>query len=299
MNKIDIKEFSLDSGKNNQIFHHYTNVNALINIVSNQTLHFTDCMFLNDKEEYNYIFKVIDKCFPNNKELKKALNLSIKDIDKGNNKTYIAHHKLKKGRYYVLSGCLKGDSLPMWNYYANSGNVDGYSIRFNIDGIIKAFYDFDVDIYKGKVIYDFKKQIDIIEKFVKDRYNETQKIIDELDKSDKDEYQREFENAWEDTYGDIFKFISFIRLFFKRSAWKYEEEYRIVVLAGTDDGMISKKFKSSKGLIKPYIEVKLDKLPIDEIKIGPNIEKEAARTGLQELIGNKKIKIKESNLLVR
>ena len=72
-----------------------------------------------------------------------------------------------------------------------------------------------------------------------------------------------------------------------------------MVLAGTDDGMISKKFKSSKGLIKPYIEVKLDKLPIDEIKIGPNIEKEAARTGLQELIGNKKIKIKESNLLVR
>lgn len=302
MNVIDIKNFSLSRGKNNQIFHHYTNVDALINIMTEQKLRFTDCMFLNDKEEYNYIFTVVDKCFKDNKELKDILDFSITGIDRKNNKTYIAYNngfRIKDGRYYILSGCLKSDLLPMWNYYSINSNIYGYSIKFSIDELINSFKDTDADIYKGKVIYDFDKQVRIIERYVKEKCKKTEAIIRKLNKSNEDEYQREFESIWEDTHSDIYEFISFIRLFFKSSSWKYEEEYRIVILAEPDGNLIKKKFKSAKGVVKPYIEVELKKIPITEIKIGPNIEKEVARAGLEELIGNKKIEIKESILLVR
>ncbi len=43
-----------------RICNHYTSPDALINIVNKGTLRFTHCEFLNDAEEYNYIFELLE-----------------------------------------------------------------------------------------------------------------------------------------------------------------------------------------------------------------------------------------------
>ena len=41
--------------------YHYTSVDALISILKNNSLRFTHCEFLNDIEEYNYIFDLLEE----------------------------------------------------------------------------------------------------------------------------------------------------------------------------------------------------------------------------------------------
>ena len=56
MSEINVAEkyFKLDKQSKNAMYH-YTSANAIINIFKEKTIRFTNCLFLNDVQEYNYI----------------------------------------------------------------------------------------------------------------------------------------------------------------------------------------------------------------------------------------------------
>lgn len=52
MKVINVTKDIFEEKKSNYVFSHYTSCEALKSIVTNSALRFTNCMFLNDIEEY-------------------------------------------------------------------------------------------------------------------------------------------------------------------------------------------------------------------------------------------------------
>ena len=273
-------------------------------------------------EEYNYILELIKEVFLDKEDSLSELitKLSVSSFSyyfnnesknkKLDNSIYYwtaTNGKLQGilGEFFVLSGSIQDDSLPMWSYYSKNDNYCGYSIKLNANKIANKFIGEVGEFLYGKIIYDKSTQIEIIENYVTDLsrrypveiYNDTQ--IDEM--------QNEF-----------FDFIQKIRLFYKREGFSHEKEFRMVLLVdderkgpdflvGNDDKINKVRgFSVINGVIKPYIEYQWsDGVPIEQITMSPSIEEGLGRKGLEILIENyykegyDKINIQKSKLQLR
>ena len=88
-NSLLINTFKPGSEENpkekNKLKYHYTSPNALLSILKNQQIYFTDIRFLNDKSEDIYLVKLIldlldenEKEYPNVREVTNVLFVSVK-----------------------------------------------------------------------------------------------------------------------------------------------------------------------------------------------------------------------------
>lgn len=98
------------------IAYHYTDMNALINILGKETisLRATNCLYLNDSQE-----------------IKESIS-SVKRV---------ANVQLQEGAfrgYYLTSFSKSEDELSMWGMYAANGN--GCAIGFDMDEIMKHYH---------------------------------------------------------------------------------------------------------------------------------------------------------------
>lgn len=303
---VSTKMFGAKNGSN--IFYHYTSADALKSIIIGSSLRFTNCLFLNDVEEYNYILKLIEEEFGNKKDsvskgIIELMNVIYGDKTKIDRYTgdknidyYLSprvgsgrFYNLKKGEYYVLSGTIKEDYLPMWIYY--SGYL-GYSIRMDIKEIIRSFKYKPGEILYGKIIYDRKKQVDIITEY-------SSGLLDIFYNSEKND------SDIDNLQGNFYEFLQKTRLFFKRDGFKNEKEFRIVILVNRED-IDKADFFVSNGIFKPYIELKFEEgLPIKEIMMSPSIDEQLGVIGLKTLLNDvnhqkyKDVFIKKSELQLR
>lgn len=263
---------------------HYTSCEALVSIISSCGIRFTDCLFLNDIEEYHYIEGLLnDSSFQGTDEVSKLIQ-KMKDKVLTENKINFVRiygsgendYQQSLGSYYVLSGTTLGDALPMWNYYVKDGNYYGYAIKVDISNILAQLDETEVKILYGPVIYDYEKQIEVIKKGVA-QLLEWHRAIKESDKT------RGADKLLE------YRFVSFIqdiRLFFKSNGFKHEEEYRVVILADENNPMLKKGFASQKGLVKPYMGVSFSKdaPPFKAIRLSPSVEREIGEQGVKQLL---------------
>lgn len=271
--------------------YHYTSISGLISIIESQTIFCTNINFLNDKKEFkhgvNIIEKVLQKLKKENFE-SSVLEMVEKHID-----------LIYKGERYVTCFSKDGDLLSQWRAYANQGK--GVSIGFDF----LTFEDSIEQFIHGKHIeYEEEFQQQVIEELIR--------IIIKFFLERKDFID------WAD-YGFewlvntvIIEFLQDIIASYKSCSFREEQEYRFEYLI--DGNMVKKEdevinFRSSETLIIPYIQLEtkyrrflrdkekgkydnygaypifaLDKFPIKEIIIGPSLDFETMKFGLEELL---------------
>lgn len=306
MNRICVdREYFLRSRATSRFIYHYTSADAMLEIVKKGTLRFTDCLFLNDREEYKYTKELVASVLEERKDECDYLLFWLQRIDDSNKDFYFCAEKRRisilPSSYYVLSGTTEKDSLPMWNYYSQNGNYQGYSLRIDVDEISKALSDVKGELLYGSIIYEKEKQKEIVNQYVdgflKKHDADLHRVLDD---AERDDLEAEFD-----------EFVQKIRLFFKREGFKHENEFRVVLLTPDDELVksgdekpIEKGFVTKKGVVTPYVEISFRDRPfIQEIKMSPTIEFEIAEMGLNKLIETRKFKkeipITKSELNVR
>ncbi len=296
--------------------YHYTSPQGLCGILSNGTIRFTDCQFLNDKSEYTHIKKPLLKAF---EEVKNDLhndfetsifNMINEDFESDDAKISREDSKLilnyTRKRYYIFCASTAQDSLGMWNYYVKGGNYQGYNIGFSISQLLNCFSsikDSEVDVFHGKVIYKEKEQINILRDLL---LKADQELEDKLQYAINEE---DMELGAQDILGKVLKYVENYRLFFKDEVFSNEREYRFILklpleyITDTDDP-ISIGFDVKNGIFTPYCELSIkNEKTIDSIMLSPMFESELAKQGLKRYLKHKgynnKIIIGQSKVPIR
>jgi len=271
--------------------YHYASLDTLISIVENQTLYSTNIYFLNDKKEYNYGVDLILSRITVLKEC--GLNQEIlNSLEKHINIIY-------KSERYATCFSKNGDLLSQWRAYANYGK--GVSIGFDSIQLDKSIDQF---LQRKHIEYDIQYQTDTIDELVRI-------IINFFEKSKEIFDWAEYGYEWLVTNA-IVEFLNDIISSFKDPSFFEEQEYRFEYII--DGNMIRKKdlelhFRANETQIIPYLKLiskyrKFEinkkngkygdieddsfflhkKLPIREIIVGPSLDYEMTKMGIEELL---------------
>lgn len=282
--------------------YHYTSENGLLGIMQKGkiVLQLTKADSVNDTTEGIEIFEHLLKVC--RKLLRKGIVdqaqhdeiISLKNAAKKEYPTtYFTGDYLffdmKDSDVYIMSFCKNNDSLPMWKYYANSGQ-QGYSLHFNQDKFNDYILHKDSGIYIGFVIYSNKQK---------------EKIISDIITSSIS--QRNYLRTIEDSINEY-------QYFFKHTAFKDENEIRLMITLPktTDKPTFETKFKMNRGHLVPYIEWEITQQSDSEmhmflvngITIGPLANKELANRNMSLFLNERdypiaSMKIENSQIPIR
>lgn len=289
--------------------YHYTTLHGLISIIENQSIFCSNVNFLNDKKEFKHGVSIIQTVIQKLKSNKN--NLPILEMVENN------INMIYKSERYVTCFSKNGDLLSQWRAYANHGK--GVSIGFNAQHFDKSIKQY---IRPKYINYDEKLQLETIEEIIKiilDFCNKRKEMIDWT------EYGYEWLVA-----NLIIEYLDDVIAFYKHPSFSEEQEYRFEY--SIDGNMIKKDreeihFKASDTLIVPFIKLKtkykqyledkakgkydnhgsqptfaIEKLPINEIIVGPSLDFDSVELGIQELLEKHKyqdIKIEKSKIPYR
>jgi hypothetical protein len=286
------EKMSRYSGKINELYH-YTDLNGLIGIVTNQSLFASDIRFLNDSTEFDYGINLSKEIISS---LSNAGNKAIIDnlLDKLD--THFPEDK------YVTCFSSDGDLLQQWRSYAKDGK--GVSVGFTFH---ERHYNLEPDIKSTRIIYNQTDQRDIIENCVLGTI----------------EYFNTNFSDWRDEKHNQLVTLCMIRNMadylssFKHPCFAHEQECRFIYHSeneeyneeNPDEGDELKiNFRTNGNLLIPYIllqnrykyykdrehlsdagalptMVEMHKrLPITKIIVGPSLDYEPAKKGIEILL---------------
>ena len=145
---------------NDATIYHYTKPEKLLNILSGGTLRFSNVLYLNDKDEVAYSYKLIVQLIDEMPELNSDLFEKIRNHFVNKYKHIVdGDNELENNiEYFTTSFSSDNDNLTLWNNYAKGKNYTGYNIGFNKKKLIKEMNDNDFLPIYGSVIYERSKQ---------------------------------------------------------------------------------------------------------------------------------------------
>ena len=269
---------------------HYTNIDSLEKIILNDSFKITNCKYVNDKTELDYPVKLIEKLY--NIKRNSFGNIYPKDmID------LINYIKKRFEESYILSFSVKDDSLVLWGNYSE---FEGYNLSLSVDKIINKFNQGNIYVVSNNMDNDGNYeliQINTIEdsilvcsgKVIYDLPQQKSIILDELDRLNI-LYNKAVEQNSRERRQELIRIYSSLASFsqlFKDPCFEQEEEYRIIFTIKENLDVI--KFKKSRGVFIPYIEIVFREnnnenkkgLPIERITIGPKNNMDIAAKGLR------------------
>lgn len=265
---------------NSSIIYHYTSPEGILGILTNHTLWLSEITYMNDESEITYTFDLLtDILAQNNNEICQTFKDSLKtNIEKRTQLPSNLFDYVHRDSIFVACFSTKNDDISLWNYYTKTGSMAGYNIGFKVDKLVekvkselKVMYHF---IY-GKTICDKYKQEGYIKEAIEEYNLLYQKMPTTEDK----------ENVLKSFWG----LIHIFSLFFKKEAFKNENEYRFVITEYTD--ILQKRNRAfqinnriQNGLIIPYIELDFDKDSVSEITISPTIKQLYYKAGVESLL---------------
>ncbi|UTC55305.1 DUF2971 domain-containing protein [Treponema sp. OMZ 906] len=261
--------------KSGEFLYHYTDSNALLNILQKNELWVTQRDFMNDVFEMSYADRILYKSYQI--VYGKKAEIEYKD--------FITRNMLDAKRSYVLSFTTEKDLISQWSYY---GKNDGYSLEFEISDIFHFLQKPKFNLEAGNVVYSEKNQVDILVNILNFIIkNKKQLETNNLDPVLIDNSVR--------SEGLLLLFHSLI----KQENNYCEKEYRFVFNLQKDIC-----FRPRNGVITPYIIINQNKeLPVNEIMIGPRFSDIIAENGLIQFIESlnrvNTIKISHSKMRIR
>jgi hypothetical protein len=289
-----------------ETIYHYTDINGLIAILESQSFFCTNINFLNDRKEFNHGVEIVKQNINSitektgNNEILKYLKTEIDstlDIDR-----------------YVTCFSKNGDLLSQWRSYGNEGK--GIAIGFAPHDMEDSIAD---QVFGMDIVYSPEIQNGIIEEYLK--------IIPEYFKQNKELFDWGNYNYDYLVAKSTIEFLEGAIATFKHPSFIEEEEFRIEYkFAGVLNKSKEKTilFRSSENLIIPYVELiskftedqeikKINpeieehtnfgaKLPLKEIILGPSLDFEINKIGIEKLLNKtnyKNIKIRQSAIPYR
>lgn len=212
---------------------HYTDMNALINIIRGDCilLRATNCLYLNDSNEIVEGAKAIQRVMK-----KTIVSAAFKS-------------------YYLTSFSRVPDQLSMWGMYASNGNGCAIGLDYNT---LSRFYLMAIrctygecEIDKSLLSFLELNRIGAITQMGPNHEVEQAKINDNIE-----ELRSSMEN----------NLIISNCLGAKHEAYKHEEEVRCVAYISENQYV---KFRTKNGIIIPYVEIQVPKEALKSIVIGP------------------------------
>lgn len=276
--------------------YHYTTIDAIISIMQNKTIRFTDCDFLNDPKEYKLLDTLWDgfvKDFSESDEFNEEFINMLKmcNVKKRMVRPCVTSNDSRsfpygaEYHYYVFCTSTDGDSQFMWNSYADDSVKGGYNLKIDVNRMRKSMKQYETDmgdcgeVYSGCVCYTKTEQ----EKMIKEELLSIQQRYMQDKCSDQKETESECKAA-------IVHMKERMKIMCKDEDHKGEQEYRFIVLVKTMNKTISLRYRSLNGFVVPYIEMKIDGFSeiITQICMSPLLyyNYEIARRGLGELCHN-------------
>ncbi len=269
----------LDTDKNCTIYH-YTKPEKLLNILSGGTLRFSNALYLNDKEEIAYSYRLIVKLIDEIPELNPDLFEKIKTHFSNKYKHIVDGENdfRNKLEYFTTSFSTESDNLTLWNNYAKGKNYTGYNIGFDKKKLIDEMTENKYLPVFGSVIYDKQKQIKIIHAIFK-KWN---MLFNRALKCKKTNEVKLFDILFE-----LIDVLSIVSIFFKNPQFKNEHEYRIVIVNafGVENSKPTKVVEKN-GLFVPYLEYKFSKESVTSINIGPTFDENIFYTSTNRMLLN-------------
>ncbi|DAA98904.1 TPA: hypothetical protein CPT88_00580 [Candidatus Gastranaerophilales bacterium HUM_8] len=265
---------------NSSIIYHYTSPEGILGILTNHTLWLSEITYMNDESEITYTFDLLtDILAQNNDEIcqtfKDSLEAKIKTRTQLPSNLFDYVHR---DSIFVACFSTEQDELSLWNYYTKTGSMAGYNIGFKVDELVakvksklKVMHHF---IY-GKTICEKCKQEGYLKEAIKEYNLLYQKMRTKNDKK----------NVIKSFWG----LIHIFSLFFKKEAFKNENEYRFVITEYTDilqkhNRAFQIKNRIQNGLIIPYIELDFDKDSVSVITTSPTIKQDYYKAGVESLL---------------
>lgn len=269
----------LDTDKNCTIYH-YTKPEKLLNILSGGTLRFSNALYLNDKEEIAYSYRLIVKLIDEIPKLNPDLFGKIKTHFSNKYKHIVDGENdfRNKLEYFTTSFSTESDNLTLWNNYAKGKNYTGYNIGFDKKKLIDEMTENKYLPIFGSVIYDKQKQIKIIHAIFK-KWN---MLFNRALKCKKTNEVKLFDILFE-----LIDVLSIVSIFFKNPQFKNEHEYRIVIVNafGVENSKPTKVVEKN-GLFVPYLEYKFSKESVTSINIGPTFDENIFYTSTNRMLLN-------------
>lgn len=269
----------LDTDKNCTIYH-YTKPEKLLNILSGGILRFSNALYLNDKEEIAYSYRLIVKLIDEIPELNPDLFGKIKTHFSNKYKHIVDGENdfRNKLEYFTTSFSTESDNLTLWNNYAKGKNYTGYNIGFDKKKLIDEMTENKYLPVFGSVIYDKQKQIKIIHAIFK-KWN---MLFNRALKCKKTNEVKLFDILFE-----LIDVLSIVSIFFKNPQFKNEHEYRIVIVNafGVENSKPTKVVEKN-GLFVPYLEYKFSKESVTSINIGPTFDENIFYTSTNRMLLN-------------
>jgi len=290
MEKIDwenfdyskFREFVLEESFSYQMskpLYHYTNLEALINILKTKTLWAINSEYTNDLLELKDIKRMME-------DFSKDEDRVIKELVNIYNDHLLENMQKAQGQTYIISFTTNNDSVAMWRNYGKSGVV----LEFDTSLIMKKINEEETKLFDkdnkqktifctkrcGTVIYDDNE----IKRMVKKAY-EIYKASRELNDKKKEK----------DLQGNIIYLlldVLYVLNYTKKDPnFSYENEIRAMIILDEKDTGTVENFRIKNNLIIPYIAVDFtenDYLPLKSITINPENKDYMYESGIRHLL---------------
>lgn len=276
--------------KDRMVFH-YTSLQGLLGITESASIWATNILYLNDASELLYakdllkeeltVFRKTNEGFAKTDTLDKSLGHFFLESFEDNINTLLPSQTIG---IFVCSFSEEGDLLSQWRGYSRTGQ--GFSLGFSLDRLKVLVERARFSI--KKVIYDRDEQISEIRKLLSDL---AKRFADDVGNSvDK-------KRAWDEKAKRLLSdvMLEFIKLapLLKHPKFAEEKEWRIMAALKTKQGSRAIKFRAGTSMVVPYIEVPLslqsENLIIDEINVGPTIERALSAASVEMLLKSQNI----------
>jgi len=316
-----IKYFNPSIGGSNsdrkKRIYHYTSPPGLYAILSNASIRFTDCQFLNDKSEYKHIEKSLKIAYSKIKanlvnDFEPIFNIIAKNEFETESMKFLSPNdsqltfEITKKRYYVFCASDAPDSLGMWNYYVKNDRYQGYNLGFSVYQILRNFAKIknpEIEIFYGTIIYDESTQISVLEEL----FFEYDQIL-EVKLRQSSSYE-EHQVVHDEILGEMLEQIEGYRLFFKNDSFSDEREYRFVIRMPVEyvskkDDYLMMGYDIRNGIIVPHCDLSFSRAnAISTLRLSPMLEYELAKQGLLRFLHfngyGDKIMIEKSEIPIR
>lgn len=274
----------------NGLAFHYTSPLGLLGILSQKSLWFSDCDYLNDSSESDYFFTASSKIFSASSNSTIADNLAFQSyftafLHANHNCDGRQSLSRESERRYVCSLSIDEDTLPLWNNYTKTVDSTGYNIGFNIEKLTHSIpLDDNQKLLIGRVIYSKEHQDSLLKELLDDYILLYTKY--------KYSYQRKY------LYKTLEDNILVYSVFMKDSAFACENEYRIAIF---EKGPISPNlsFREKNGAFMPYITKTIDLESIVSTMISPTTRTDFVRASVSSMskhFGIENLEIKTSKI---
>lgn len=278
--------------------YHYTTAEGVRGIVENREFMATKSDFLNDKLEFQYAVEVMERLTEKyivNASLRERFFSKLKkEIDQlGIIAPACDDHDCREDglSFYVVAFSKLQNNALLW---AEFTDFKGYCLEFDYTKLVEGFQH-RVFLH-GTVIYDEKEQMNgLLESLLS--------CIRNLQENGMMDLEGFFEEEAEISEGSLDKLVmemavvvSVYAMFFKKSFFEGEEEYRFIFPPIINElGVAKPDFRLLDQIFLPYIMVEFDRemkeIPLESVMVGAKNNSDIAVRGMKYFLHSQGLEI--------